>query len=169
MFELFSRLTRGLALLSAWIGGLALLATIVLTCISITGRSLSGFGLGPVSGDFEWVEIGIGFAVFCFLPLCHLARSHATVDLFATSYPQWFNRLLDLTADLLMLGFAALITWRTMLGMLDKHLYAETTLIIGFPVWLQYALCLFGAVGLLLTAIYCMVRDIVAWGRTKYV
>jgi TRAP-type C4-dicarboxylate transport system permease small subunit len=122
-----------------------------------------------VPGDFEWVEIGIGFAVFCFLPLCHLERANATVDLFASAFPKWLNRLLDLIADLLMLGFAVLVFWRTWLGMLDKHLYGETTLIIGFPIWQQYALCLFGAAVLLITAIFCVTRNIVAGGRADYV
>ena len=169
MFEHFSRLIRGLALFTAWIGGFALLATIILTCVSVTGRTLSNYGVGPVSGDFEWVEIGIGFAIFCFLPLCHLARANATVDLFVDAYPDWLNRLLELVGDLLMLGFAALVFWRTWLGMLDKRHYAETTLILGFPVWVQYALCLFGACVLLITALYCAVRDVTARGQIEHV
>lgn len=163
------RIIRYLALFSAWVGGAALFATILITCFSVTGRALSSMGVGPVNGDFEWVEIGIGFAVFSFLPLCHLSRSNATVDLFAGVYPKAFNNLLDLVADLLMLGFALLVAWRTYLGMLDKYTFAETTLILGFPVWVHYALCLFGAIILLITAVYCVIRDVTAPRKITYV
>ena len=48
---------EGLARLTAYAGGLVLLAVVIMTCISITGRSLSDFipSLGPIPGDFELV------------------------------------------------------------------------------------------------------------------
>ena len=58
----------GLARLMAWFGAAVLTALAALTVASIAGRALSGFGLGPVPGDFELVEAGTALAVFAFLP-----------------------------------------------------------------------------------------------------
>ena len=51
-----------LARWSALLGGLVLLALIVLSVVSITGRALVPFGLAPIPGDFELVERGTAFA-----------------------------------------------------------------------------------------------------------
>ena len=160
---------EGLARLTAYAGGLVLLAVVIMTCISITGRSLSDFipSLGPIPGDFELVEIGVGFAIFAFLPWCHLKRGHATVDLLQQKFGHRLNRVIDLVADLLMLIAAALITWRLWQGMLDKKGYSETTFILQFPVWIAYAAGLVGAVVFVLVAIYCLWRSLRAFGGDR--
>lgn len=152
---------EALARLTAYAGGLVLLTVVIMTCVSIAGRSLGDFiaRFGPIPGDFELVEIGIGFAIFSFLPWCHLKRGHATVDLFQSKFGPKMNRALDLVADLLMLIAAVLITWRLWQGMLDKKGYAETTFILQFPVWIAYAAGLFGAVVFVVVATYCLWRS----------
>ncbi len=52
----------------AWFGSLVLVLIALMSVASIVGRALAGFGLGPVPGDFELVEVGTALAVFCFLP-----------------------------------------------------------------------------------------------------
>ena len=47
-----------LARWSAIVGGVVLCAITLMSVTSITGRALSGVGLGPVPGDFELVEVG---------------------------------------------------------------------------------------------------------------
>ena len=88
MARAIERLARMLALL----GGLVLVALTIITCISIAGRALISFGLGPVPGDFELVEAGVAFAIFAFLPWCQLNRGHATVDLFTSFLSERTNR-----------------------------------------------------------------------------
>ena len=61
-----------LAVWTALAGRLVLVALVCMTCVSIVGRAFSVFGLGPIPGDYELVEIGIGFAAFAALPWCHL-------------------------------------------------------------------------------------------------
>lgn len=140
-------------------GGAVLLALIVMTCISIIGRSLGALGLAPVPGDFELVELGVGFAIFAFLPWCHLRRGHATVDLFRPRLSRRANLIIDWISDLLMLIVAFLITWRLWIGMLDKKSYTETTFILQVPIWIAYAAGLAGAVVFLIVAIYCTMRS----------
>jgi len=103
----------------AWFGALVLTLLALMSVVSIAGRALSGLGLGPVPGDFELVEAGTALAVFCFLPWAHLKRGHAVVDLFWRAYPPALQRLLDVAADLLMLGVWLLLVWRMGVAMHD--------------------------------------------------
>lgn len=149
-------LARALAIM----GGIVLIALIAMTCISITGRALISLGFGPVQGDFEWVEIGVGFAIFSFLPWAQYARGHARVDLFKPSLGTRLNRLIDLISDVMMFLAAAIITWRLWLGMLDKKSYTETTFILQFPTWVAYGAGLVGAVAFTLVSAFCILRSL---------
>ncbi|MGB5557218.1 MAG: TRAP transporter small permease [Paracoccaceae bacterium] len=152
---------EGLARLTAYAGGLVLLGIVVMTCLSITGRALgsAGMALGPIPGDFELVELGIGFAIFAFLPWCQIKRGHATVDLLQPRFGRRMNAAIDFTSDLLMFIAAALIGWRLGQGMLDKKGYSETTFILQFPVWIAYAFALIGAVVFVAVSFYCVWRS----------
>lgn len=151
LLTLVERLARFMAIL----GGLVLTALIGLTCVSVLGRGLNTFGhsefltslsesaanaliatgVGPVSGDFELVEAGISFTIFAFLPICQLKRGHATVDVFAGSFPIWMNRGLEVLWEVLFSLLIFLITWRLFVGMEDKMRYNETTFLLQFPIW----------------------------------
>lgn len=159
MYALLSRIAELIARGMALLGGIALMALVVMTCVSITGRALIPIGLQPVKGDFEMISIGMGFAVFAFLPWGIYARSHATVDLFLAAFPPLMNRVIDLLADLGFLAVAVIMAWRLWLGMLDKKSYYETTLILQFDMWQAYALALVGAVAFAVVAAFCVLRS----------
>lgn len=156
-FQKLDNWAHALAAFLALLGGAALLAVVAVTCVSVIGRAFTPFG--PVRGDFEIVEIGAGFAIFCFLPWCHLLRANATVDLFEASFGDRLNRVLNLAGDLLMLGFAVVILWRMWIGMGEKLAYRETTIILQFPVWITYALCMVGTVGLVIISAFTLFRS----------
>lgn len=158
-----SRLDRQIERLAFWtamLGGAALVAALVLTVVSIVGRSLIFAGLGPIPGDFELVEAGTAFAVMAFLPICQFHRGHVTVDLFLSRAGRRPNAAIDLVANLLMTGAAAVLTWRLYLGMLDKRSYSETTFILQFPVWWGYAAALIGGVVFTLVCAYTVFRSL---------
>jgi TRAP-type C4-dicarboxylate transport system permease small subunit len=134
-----------LARWSALTGGLVLVAITVMVVISVTGRALTGLGLGPVPGDFELVELGTGVAVFWFLPWTFLRGGHATVDLLYHHLPRAVQHVLTLVCDVLMLLLWAVLTWRLWDGMLEKREYLETTFILQLPIWWAYAACVVGA------------------------
>ena len=91
----------------AYLGGAMLIALIVLTCLSVAGRLLNGWllsdavqsvapgaaqwlvgiGVGAIFGDVELTEAGVAFAIFAFLPICHLTNGHAAVDVFTRGLP----------------------------------------------------------------------------------
>jgi TRAP-type C4-dicarboxylate transport system permease small subunit len=159
MFHAIGRVIEPLARWCALLGGIVLIGVVIMSCLSIIGRALDGIGLGPIQGDYELVQMGIGFAIFAFLPWCQLRRGHATVDLFQARMGRRMNRTIDLISDIAMFTAATLIMWRLWLGMLDKKSYGETTFILQFPVWIPYAAGLIGAVVFVIVAAYCVWRS----------
>lgn len=160
MAERIDRWIQALARLTALAGGLVLTALIVVTVISVSGRALVFAGLAPVPGDFELVEAGTAFAVFAFLPWCHLRRGHAVVEILTMHFSDNLDRLIEIVANFLMFLFAALICWRHWLGTIDKYSYSETTFILQFPIWWAYAAGLFGAVVFVIVSAWCFLRSI---------
>jgi len=129
----------GLSRAMAWFGAIVLSLIALMSVASIIGRALSGFGLGPVPGDFELVEAGTALAVFCFLPWCHLKGGHAMVDMLWHSYPRPMQRALTVLSDALMLVVWVLLVWRMGVSMLDYRENAEVSFILQMPVWWGYA------------------------------
>jgi len=135
--------------LSQWtalLGGVLLCLMILMVVASITGRNLVPFGLSPVPGDFELVEMGAAVVVFFFLPWTYLRGGHATVDLLYTYLPKPVQRFILLLCDLLMLALWLVLTWQLWQGLLERREFFETTFILQMPIWWGYALCLVGAV-----------------------
>jgi TRAP-type C4-dicarboxylate transport system permease small subunit len=156
----------------AFAGGLMLSALVVLTCVSVSGRLLSGvlhgptfeqtaiaqwllgLGVGSIFGDVELTESGIAFAIFAFLPLCHISGSHAAVDIFASRFSPRVNRALQAAAGVLFAAVMVLIAVQLFQGMQSKIRSGQTTFLIEFPIWWAYALSLSGAVLAAVVAVY---------------
>ncbi len=156
-----------LAMALAVVGGLILVALVVMSVVSIAGRGLGTFSrtlpvgwAGPVPGDFELVEAGTAVAVFAFLPWCQFNRGHITVDVFLFWAGPRARAVLSLAGNLLMTGAAAFIAWRIHGGLMDKLRYGETTMILGMPVWYGYALALAGACAFALVSLYTVWRSL---------
>jgi len=158
----------------AYLGGAMLSALVILTCLSILGRSLNGMlhsdffqttlpgfaewalalGIGPINGDFELIEAGIAFSIFAFLPLCQITGGHATVDVFTSQMSDRTNRILRMITELVFAAVLVLIAVQLFSGLQSKLRSGQTTLLIEFPVWWAYALSLAGAVMAALVASY---------------
>ena len=166
---------QALAWFSALIGGLALVAVMVMTTVSVAGMSLSKLGkglkkgydtvvepllaVGPIPGETEMVEAGMAFIIFAFLPLVTLHKGHAEVTILSNFFGKAINRLIDLVSDLLMLAVAVFLGYRHLLGTLDKFANGETTWILMFPVWWGYGAALFGATIFVIVAAFCVLRS----------
>jgi len=158
MVERIFPFVRGLARITALIGGLALLALVLITVLSIVLRNFTGFG--PIPGDFELVEAGVAFAIFAFMPWCQLNRGHATVEIFASRFGAFINNLIDVLADGLLLSVWVYLGYRHLLGLIDKQSYNETTFILQFPIWWAYAAACIGIVVILIVGVFCLMRSI---------
>lgn len=183
MLTIVTWLARAMALL----GGIVLTGVVLMTTVSIIGRSIDGFangdfleenfpvfaewlagiGLGPVPGDFELVQVFVAFAIFAFLPICQLTGGHATVDIFERAMPKALNRYLLAFWEVLMALVILLIAWRLGLGFLEKLDNGQTTFFLQFPVWWSYGASLFAAVIASLVGLYCGVGRVIetATGR----
>lgn len=153
---------RAIALIMAWLGGVALIGLIFVTVISVSGRALISLGFTSIRGDFELIEAGTAFAVFAFLPWCQYQRGHARVELLTPVFPPATNRFLDVVADIVMLLAMGLITRQLALGTLDKLSFQETSFILRFPIWWAYAAALAGSAVAVVVAIFCLARSLAA-------
>lgn len=158
--SVLGRATIGLAKGLAVLGGAALLAIVLMVVASVIGRALIWVGLRPITGDYELVSVGMGFAIFAFMPWVHLQRGHALVSLVTDSFGVRANAWLLVVSDVMMLALSSFIAWRLYFGMLDKFAYHETTLLLRFPLGWAYALGLVGAVALVLVSVYVAGRSL---------
>lgn len=163
-----------LARIMALIGGAILTALILLTCISVAGRTINtlmhndwieenfaaaaqyilDLGFGPILGDFELVEAGIAFAIFAFLPICQITSGHATVDIFTSKLPNRANRFISMVVEVIFAIVLVVIAWRLYEGMMSKMKYNETTYLLLMPVWWAYAASLVAAIVAAIVGIY---------------
>ncbi|MEM7376836.1 MAG: TRAP transporter small permease [Pseudomonadota bacterium] len=166
-------LARTLALL----GGVTLTALIVLTCASVLGRSINSVlhsdavqqaapavadallatGVGPINGDYELVEAGMAFAIFAFLPLCHLRGAHASVDIFTASFSPAAKRRLLACIEVVFAAVLIVFAWQLLLGGMSKYRSGQTTFLLQFPVWWSYAASIGAALVAALVSVYTAV------------
>jgi len=164
-----------LAWFSALVGGVALLAVMLMTTVSVAGMSASKLGkllkksydtvvepllaLGPIPGETEMVEAGMAFIIFAFLPLVTLNKGHAEVAILTGFFGKGVNRLIDLLSDSLMFAVALFLGYRHLLGSIDKFHNGETSWILLYPVWWGYGAALFGAGVWVVVSGYCVLRS----------
>lgn len=150
----------------AILGGAVLTAVMIMAVISIVGRWFVGTELpvigrlGPIKGDFELVEMGVGFAVFSFMGWCQFQRGHVTVDIFVSRLGPRALAGLSAFSNIAITAAAALIAWQHGLGMMDKIRYHESTMILQIPVWWGYAATLVGAWAFALVSLYTVWRSL---------
>jgi TRAP-type C4-dicarboxylate transport system permease small subunit len=170
-----------LARIFAQLGGLVLVGLVLLTCLSIAGRSLNSalhgelltsvapgiatfllnLGIGPINGDFELVEAGMAFSVFAFLPLCQLNGAHASVDLLTATFSQRFNTVLRAAIEVVFAAVLILIAWQLFQGTISKQNSGQTSLLLEFPVWWGYALSLVAAIAAAVIAVFVAAARVV--------
>lgn len=176
MYSYIYKLSRAMA----YLGGVMLTFLIILTTLSIIGRSMNGVlhsdaivslmpdlarwlidvGIGPINGDFELIEAGVAFFVFAFLPLCQITGGHAAVDIFTSRLSPRADRILQMLIDVLFALVLVLIAVQLSAGMMSKLRSGQTSLLLEFPVWWGYALCMFGAVTGAFVSVYIAVLRI---------
>ena len=123
----------GLARGFAFGGGAILVALTGMSVASITGRALLGT---PVPGDFELVQIGCGAAIAAFLPYCQLRSGNIIVDFFTVKAGPRVQGALDAFGAVLLAAVMAVLAWRTAAGMETVRAGGETSMIVGFPIWI---------------------------------
>lgn len=119
----------------AYAGG-AIVATIgIMSAVSIIGRALWS---RPITGDFELVEIGIAVAGSLFLAYCQITAGNIFVDIFTIRASEKAKVAMDCFGAILMGIMFALVGWRCAIGMVDIRQNGETSMLMGFPIWIGY-------------------------------
>lgn len=136
--DVLSKITN-LTRLTALLGGCVLILLAVMTIASVFGRTINAYGFGPIQGDFELVENGTAFVVFCSLPYCQLRFGHVSVDILSRSFPSWLSYSIALISHCGMSLIALIITRQLYFGMMDKYHWGETSFILQLPTWWGYA------------------------------
>lgn len=169
-YPILSRVDRWIHIATtalAGFGGLMLTAISLMTVVSIIGRELIPFGLAPIPGDYELVEVGCAVAVFSFLPYCHRYRGHMTVDLLISPLPKVAFNTTTVIGDITIAVFSVLIASRLWLGVSEKMSYNESTMILEMPVWYGYALAMVGATLFAIVALFTVLKDIVLFSTKE--
>lgn len=147
----WAELLSSLAILFAYLGGLVVVGVALLSAVSILGRStmnvplLSAFSR-PITGDFELVEIGTALGGTLFLPYCQATVGHIVVDFFTLKASERTKTLLDRLGAFLIAATFLVVAWRTAAGAADNYDTGETSMLLGFPIWLGYAAAVPGVV-----------------------
>lgn len=141
-FEKLYHITDKAAQSLARLGGVVLLGLAVMTVLSVIGRGINAYGFGPIQGDFELMEHGVAFFVFCALPYCQMRLGHVSVDVVARYFPTILSTMIAVISQAGMAVMAMIVTRQLYLGLMDKYQWQETTFILQFPVWWGYAISL---------------------------
>jgi TRAP-type C4-dicarboxylate transport system permease small subunit len=149
------RLLDILARAFAFAGGAVLVGVTGMSVVSIVGRTVRGT---PVPGDFELVQVGSAVAIAAFLPWCQLRGGNIIVDFFTVRARRRVQDALDALGALLLTLVMGALAWRTVEGLLTVKASREITMIVGFPVWIGYALIVPSLVLATAVGLYTAVR-----------
>jgi TRAP-type C4-dicarboxylate transport system permease small subunit len=141
-----------LARFCAVLAGVILTAITLVTCISLIGRNTIGKTL---VGDYELTAVAAGAAIALFMPWCQLRRENIIVDFFTARLSAATTARLDRFGSLLLGAVMLMLAWRTGVGGLSAWQSSSSTMMLGFPEWITYALMV---PPLVLTAIIAFVQ-----------
>jgi TRAP-type C4-dicarboxylate transport system permease small subunit len=150
-FGPFGRALLASSKATAIAGGLVFVTLVVMSIVSIVGRKLFA---APVQGDVELLQVCAAFASSAFFAYCHLNQGDVKVDFFTNRMKASRVHLLDAIGSLLVGLFGALIAWRACAGALSVKEAGETTMILGWPLWIGQILMVPGFVLLAAAGLY---------------
>lgn len=137
--------------LSSVTGSLVFVGLVAMSLVSIVGRKLFS---APVPGDVELLQMCSAFAASGFFAYCHLNGGDVKVDFFTANSKPSRVHLLDCFGSVLVGLFGALIAWRTAAGVVSVEQAGETTMILGWPLWIGQMLMVPGFVLLACAGFY---------------
>lgn len=126
---------------SATVGGTVLVAMACMTVVSVVGRA---FFAHPILGDVELVQLGSAVVVASFLPYTQFRRANIMVDFFTNNATSSRKRAMDCLGNALYTLMMAMVLWRVAVGGIDMRESAESSMLMGLPLWWPYVLMLPG-------------------------
>lgn len=132
-------------------GGLVFVGLVVMSIVSIVGRKLAS---APLPGDVEVLQMCAAFACASFFAYCHLAGGDVKVDFFTARASRRTVHRLEALGSVLFGVVGAALAWRSWVGAMDVREAGETSVILGWPVWLAQVLMVPGFVLMALAGLY---------------
>lgn len=162
------RVLERICQLVAMLGGVILAGIILVSSVSVIGRSLPqlllffGVAVAPIgiTGDIEIVQLGCAVAVFFFLPLCQMKRANVLVGVFTKRLPVRYRAVFDLAANLLYLALALVLAVQLGHGTAEKFYNQDATMVLRMPEGWPYAAALGAAWLLVIVTAYTALRSI---------
>ena len=148
--------------LASIFGGFVFVVLVLMSIVSITGRKLFS---APVPGDVELLQVCSAFAASTFFAYCHLNGGDVKVDFFTANSKASLVHFLDAFGATLVGLFGSLIAWRTAVGVMTVKDAGETTMILGWPLWIGQMLMVPGFILLALAGFYMVAFHLQAWKR----
>lgn len=145
---------HALAAASRWLalaGGAVFLVLVGMSVVSIVGRKLAS---SPIQGDVEMLQMSAAFACASFFAYCHLIGGDVKVDFFTAKLAPRTLRYLDAFGSLLYTLVACALTWRTFAGAMVLRDSQETSVILGWPVWIAEVMMVPGFALMALAGVY---------------
>lgn len=138
-------------------GGLVFVGLVAMSVVSIVGRKLAS---APVQGDVEVLQMCAAFACASFFAYCHLLGGDVKVDFFTSRMSPASTHALDAVGSLLYTVVGAALAWRSLAGALAVKDSGETSVILGWPVWIAQMLMVPGFALMALAGAYMMLAHV---------
>jgi TRAP-type C4-dicarboxylate transport system permease small subunit len=132
-------------------GGLVFVALVLMSIVSIVGRKLAA---APVPGDVEVLQMCAAFACASFFAYCHLMGGDVKVDFFTAHASARTVHRLDSAGSLLFALVGGALAWRSWIGAISVREASETSVILGWPVWVAQMLMVPGFALMALAGLY---------------
>ena len=159
----WGELLFGISKIFALAGGALFLALVAMSLVSIVGRKLFSM---PVPGDIEMMQMGTAVASAALLGYCEMRGSHLRVDFFTAWMSRQGRARLDGAAHLLLAFVAVLVAWRTAVAAVSNFESGETSMMLGWPVWLAIALIVPSMAIFALAGLYNASQEFRRFGET---
>jgi TRAP-type C4-dicarboxylate transport system permease small subunit len=136
-FGSFGRRLLSVSKLLAMAGGLVFVLLVLMSIVSILGRKLAA---SPVPGDVELLQMCASFACASFFAYCHLIGGDVKVDFFTARCSARTVHVLDAAGSALFATVGGVLAWRSGVGALAVRDAGETSVILGWPIWVAQIL-----------------------------
>jgi len=123
-------------------GAAAFLALVTaLTFVSMIMRYLFA---APIPDTYDFTTLMVGIAIFWGLACACWRAEHIQVDLLWSTLPPRAQRVVDVIATLVLLGFIAVLSWMVFVRVEETSRAGMTTADFGLPMWPFYAVASLG-------------------------
>jgi len=140
--ERWSAAMNGATLYLTVIGGLCLVAIVVVVSVGVVMRYAFGT---PLLGVNEFVQLTAVALVMSALPFCTAQQDHVAVDVFERFLGRWGRFAAGILTRLLSGFVLAVLTQRAIAKALDALEWGDATNMLRMPIWPFYGILAAGA------------------------